>query len=77
MLPSNMFISLASNFNIMLIRFSTPLLKRMENINGILELRHIDDAPFSQDVDSNFLHPMTYAGHGLPIVRLKSGLNGI
>jgi len=52
-------------------------LKRMENINGIQEIRHIDDALFTQDVYTNFFHPAAYAGHGLPIVRLKSALNGI
>jgi hypothetical protein len=49
----------------------------MEHIHRVLELHHINDAPFSQDVYAEFLYPATDAGHGLPIVRFKSALNGI
>ena len=77
MLPSNLLISLARNFNILLICFSALFLERMENINGVIKLCHIDDAPFSEDVYADFFDPATYAGHGLPIVRFKSALNGI
>src|SRR3990172_3533084 len=76
-LPSNLFVSLSSNFNIMLIRFSCLLLKRMENMDSIFEVSYVDNAPLSKNVNTNFLNSSSYTGHRFPIARYKPALNGI
>jgi len=49
----------------------------MKNMNGVFEFSYVNKAPFSQDVDTNFLNSSSYAGQRLPIARLKSALNSI
>ena len=76
-LPYNLSVSLSCNFNIMLIYFFSLLLKRMENMDGIFEFSNVDNAPFSKNVNTNFLNSSSYTGHRLPIARFKSALDGI
>lgn len=45
-------------------------------MNGIFELGHVDNAPFSKDVNTNFLNSPAYTRHRLPVARFNSALNG-
>ncbi len=49
----------------------------MKYMHGIFKFSYVDNAPFSQYVNADFLNTASYGGHKLPIGWFKSALNGI
>jgi hypothetical protein len=66
---------LASHFDILSARHSTLLLKGVKHVDGIIPLRDIDDTPFAQNMDTDFLDARANGPHRLPIAWLQSVLN--
>src|SRR5262245_29047239 len=56
-------------------RASCPLFERMQDIDGLGELRDIEHAMLAAGVNADLLHPGPNARHRLPIVRLEPALD--
>jgi len=56
-------------------RASRPLFERMQDIDGLGELRDIEHAMLAAGVNADLLHPGPNARHRLPIERFQPLLN--
>lgn len=53
-------------------------MEAVKDINGVRELRHIDDAERARCVpNANLLHPCPDTLHGFPVVRLQPMLHQV